>query len=663
MKIRIALLSFILIIITGGAVFGETLLSLPHNGEINDICSSQDSQYLFTAGADGKVQVWDTYTKKVIQSIRISHLPLYKIVKNPVSEEIAVVEKYSDESYHISVWNWEKRKKRFSYTIEELPLHMEFSPKGTYLVFSKTDWNSLTFLDGKTGKRLPYLMNGFGIVSSFLISSSEQTIMTYNISGSIQYWDISTGKSKRTLSTNPNLTAVSISENQRYLVGFSEGVLYLIDLVTGEQVSSMQEEGVIATFYRYASRSIYVLKRKNNASELIRYRVSGFFLIPEDKLPIDAKASSFIYANSIYVTVQNSGSLFSLNRRTGSLTPFTTAELAGIEDLAFSGDTAVITSRGKLFLIKTSFFISSKNTSYQEEFSFYHKQLPSLVPYGLISLGNSRFILWEKNESGPGYFYFYNSGTDTFDFPQIMKNPIVQIKSNGREIVILENDGTCTIKKLSTLDDLFTYTSFGIQSIDFAGKNRLVAGKQKTFSFDSSLVEINIETGETVFINDPNLYTYEVVYEENKGRLYSLGIAEKNGSMQSVLKAHTGSHFEYGRPLLTRNSEDHSASVILDPENGSIFTSLGFDTIRKSTGYSFAEFESTERIPRALRIHNGYIYSLNRDSSISVYKENTGKLILELYILENDRWIILFANGKYRNSYGVEHLLTKNKYP
>jgi hypothetical protein len=57
--------------------------------------------------------------------------------------------------------------------------------------------------------------------------------------------------------------------------------------------------------------------------------------------------------------------------------------------------------------------------------------------------------------------------------------------------------------------------------------------------------------------------------------------------------------------------------------------------------------EQVEHIPRRLYTHSGMLYSLNGDSSISIWNIMNGKVLMNLYVFEDLSWVVSFTDGTY----------------
>ncbi len=638
----------------------QTVVATAHSGGINHVARDLSGTYLFSAGEDGVVRIWDTRKRRMTEYIRVSPMPVHMIAVNPVRSEFAVLEREVSRGFLLSVWDWEKKEKIFSFKINEMPLSLRFSPKGTYLVFSRTDWNSLTFLDASTGQRLPLLSDGFGIVSDFIISRSEQTILAYNPAGSIQYWDIRRGTLKQRVHTESNVKYVSFNNDNRYMSGFRDGNLLVIDLVSGKVHGRTPVEQVYATRFDSSTNNIITLSEDENRTlvKTFAFHGAGFNLSERYSTSVTGTIVNAVYSGTVYISLKNEGFIASLNPVSGRATSFTAARLAVLTDFAFLDDYAAISSSEKIFLFRSPYFKPHPLEEPRLRFTRVLIDNPFTGVSGIIRGSYNSFVVWEKGGEKQGLYGFLDPSTGTLSDINTMPFPITDIKSTGNRLLFMESNGRLTVKEAFSLDTIFSYTAFGIQSVVPAGDEKLIAGKTKINTTDSSMVEVNIRTRETVLIESGNLYTYDLVYDPVSNQVFSLGIEQLGTRLRTVLKAHSGTHYENSRTIIASDNEDVSASIVIDPETSRIYTSLGFSSIRQFKGYGISTLTRSEGIPRKLKIHNSYLYALNRDSSISVWDKLSGKKVMDFYILENDEWIVLLSDGTYTSSPGAQQFVS-----
>jgi hypothetical protein len=167
------------------------------------------------------------------------------------------------------------------------------------------------------------------------------------------------------------------------------------------------------------------------------------------------------------------------------------------------------------------------------------------------------------------------------------------------------------------------------------------------------LLKIDTNTGETVPVRDENLLIFEIAYDEVTGSVYSIGFQERKGSLRTVLKQHQGANYERVTPLISYPGEDDKATIAIDPISSRVYTSLGYGNVHMYAWNGFTTLETVEHIPRDLYVHKQLLYSLNNDSSISVWDTVDGNALFRIYLFTDNTWAVITTSGDYYASSGT----------
>jgi hypothetical protein len=164
------------------------------------------------------------------------------------------------------------------------------------------------------------------------------------------------------------------------------------------------------------------------------------------------------------------------------------------------------------------------------------------------------------------------------------------------------------------------------------------------------LLKIDTNTGETVPVRDRNLLIFELAYDEVTGSVYSIGFQERRGSLRSVLKQHQGRNYERVTPLISYPGEDDTATIAIDESSSRVYTSLGYGQVHMYAWNGFTTLERVEHIPRDLYVHKQLLYSLNNDSSISVWDTSDGSALFTIYLFDDYSWAVVTEEGRAHTS-------------
>lgn len=644
----------------------RVLISTGHTQSINDFALLESDNTLFSAGNDGTLRVWDSGSQRLLHKLQISHLPIVKIAVHPEKPEVALVETDRINTYHLSVWNYSTGKELFSHKIQEIPLFLKYSPQGTYLIYSRTDWKSLTFLDADSGQLSPVLGDGFGIVSDLFFSQSEKTLVTYNASGTIRYWNTENGEQKTApISTIGDLTRISFSENGVFMLGVKGNTLYLVNLVNGQIEAREQFENLYAYSFYPSSNLITVYITESSRPRFLSYRVEqNSFLFPVQKstsAPDKAEAPLQLIGSELFFCTPE-GSIFTQSVYSSEAKLFSKSVLMKVSDIGFSDNRLFLATDEEIFSLRSRAFSENPGAyGRKSNYSFSTERFenPLKSESGIAVLSEERFLLYPTQGQKNDLYLFEANRFNKLNIE--LSGPIQSADLYNNQVLLLEQGGTLRIIDPVADRETFNYSSFGLQSAAESYDDKIIVARNKNEFINTTLLSINPETSETVPIPDRNLLTFSLDYDHTTRSLYTLGFEERRDTIRTVLKEHQGSNYGRVATLLSYPGEDNEASLAIDRETSRVFTSLGYGDVHMFTWDGFTTLQKVEHIPRKLYTHAGLLYSLNGDSSISVWDIDHGKLLMTLYMFDNSSWAITFSDGSYYAADGAEQWIYQDK--
>ena len=612
---------------------------------------SQQNNILYSCDNRGTLMIWDTKTKLLLDKLQISYLQIKTITVNSTGTKIAVVETDNISSFRLSVWDLEKKIKLFSHKMDGLPLVVKFSPSSKYIVYSKADWNGLVFLDSSRGQEVPLLFEDYGIVSSIYMTSTEKTLMFYSPSGNIQYWNMSNGTLKaQPIKTRKDLSSINMTDDGTLMTASDGNNLYLISLQTGltlysEKLSDIQ----YAKIDNSQNRLIVLFKIKNDFKVGIWsiYRMQNQErLIKEKEIDltsnINSSAGFEIIQNNIYFSGPL-GEILVSDINTGKTLVFSKNIISSISDLGLLNGKLLLATDKKLITLKSDFFKTKKILSNKTDITMDIIQNPFNEATGIVSDNRSFYIypmVSLKGNIKKMELHKFITLSDDFSSPLVSAN-----YSNGN-FITLEKDGTCRIIESTSGKNIFNYSSFGINSIQSVYGNNLIAGRNRTAYLKSPLLHINPATEEVVPIKESNLLIFKVDYDKVTRTLYTLGFEERPSGLMTVLKSHTGRNWELTETIMTYPGEDQTGTFVVDELKSRIYLSIGNSGLIMYGWEGFTNMEKTNHVPEKLFIYGDYLLSLNIDSSITIWDTDSGKIILNYFLLKNGKWIAI--NSKHK---------------
>ncbi len=647
---KFKLLLLILITLTI-SIFGENniVITSGHSHPVQTF--TNNGKMLFSSDNSGALMVWNTENGSLIKKLQVSYLMVKDLAVNADGTRVAVVETDTISSFKLSVWDLEEDKKLFSHKMDGLPLFIQFSPTGKYITYSKTDWNGLRFLDSERGFEVPLMFDDYGIVSSIYITASEKTLLFYSPAGTIQYWNLTSGEIKRPPTrTRKDLSYISITEDGAFMAASDSNNLYLINLLTGKSHSTQTLQGVLASTIINETNNLIILRKIDT-----KFEISIWKIITAKGRETLTKVNSFELKQAIIPdagftlidrTVFLSGSqgeIISINTNTGKSDIFSRNIMADISDLDIMTGKMLIATDRNLISLNSNLFIDGSEPKSKSDVNIRTYPNPFMEATGVTN-NTTNFFIYPMDIS-KGELKKFEYGTFR-TFADNFSAPIISAEYSNGNFITLEKDGTCQIINAFTGKSVFTYTSFGINSLESVFSGNLIAGRNRTTFLKSPLLHINKSTEEIVPIKESNILIFKMDYDSITRTLYTIGFEKRRSGLMTVLKAHTGQAWELTETILTYPGEDQAGSFVVDEAKSRIYLSIGNSGLIMYGWDGFTEMENSEHIPEKLYIYNDLLISLNTDSSLSIWNTIDGQLILDFYLLQSGEWIITSSTGE-----------------
>ncbi|GEM_PF-1143924 len=618
-----------------------------HVGDVEQLAYDAMNRILFSAGEDGTVRLWKPDETVLLKKIRVSYLPVKMLALSPQNNLMAVLETNDLTIFRLSVWNWKEGKKLYTISLKHRPMFITFSKRGSYLAYSRPDWNSLVIIDSLSGHSLPYMQEAFGIVSFMVFSSSEETLLTYQPSGKLIYWHLKSGTIIKSVVTLPDLRQMRISADRSFAAAKKGDSVVLIDLLTGNVLDRRGLIGIEDIAISPGDNEIAcVVKGSGGQTQLYRYAIIDKSLY-NISISQENGLNTAIYGNNELFLGKTDGSL-SFIGSDGIAHSIGENKLEKIYDIAFnSGKLAFITGNS-IYTFESNFFtgenLGKDLMGNRESLSLKITRFGN--PIGgktqLAPLTENKLITWtDSSTEFPMAFIDMRNGSFTYS-SGLFNAPLTYVGDGGRWVLTVEDTGECKLIDKSDESIYYSYSAPGMHKLIVVKNDNLIGAKSKLDVYDSSLLWINPITGETFPITDDSLYVYELAYDRFRDTLYSIGVERKNGILATVLKKRTGKTFD-NSTVLERISgeEDVGASIAVDETDGSIYTSLGYGKVMVFRGTGRSDLEYNGEIARKLIYKKGKLFALNRDSSISVWNVETGRLLLDFYLMKDGEWLII----------------------
>jgi WD40 repeat protein len=633
-----------------------------HNAAVTALSWSSAGNRLFSAGEDGKLTVWDTTSGRLLQSIRADQLGVRKMVIYPDGERVAL---YSSDGqrHRITVWNWRTGEREFLHAPQDEVLTMTVSDQETYLMYSMPSRQSVRVLDAGTGRPLPFLRQETGIVSWMVIASSEERVMMYTPStGRITYRTIVTGRSVAEFEAPRQLTMPNLLSARRYAVARdADGLLAVVDLLSGEvvdaapageigsiSVDSANGEIVLLTDTFGGRRSI---RRYRFADGTLQQRYATFREIPEDVTGIAVAGRGF-YGGT------ETGDLLQWMPFEAASSLFAESILEPINDLYVTQNQLHMLTPDRIITISSDFF--NEQYSATRETSFLRQ---SMIPLPIGDAGqflpndDGDLLLWTPRnpQSRLNNYRLGERQIDPIDFS--VASGLLDVDIYGDELLTLSRSGTLELRDRFNGSLITSYRGRGLQTA-IRTRRGVFIGKARQGLLDSAILRVNPDTGETVPLETESDLVFALEFDLRRGRLFAIGVrSAEGGSISTVVEVFEGVAFDRRRTILEVPGEYLDAELIHDPVTGTAYTTLDDrGGILRWDGSRISELlRSPAHIPRKVYLQGEFLYTLNRDGSVSVVDRMRGRPVIDFHVIEatNGAWVATRPDGRYLASSDV----------
>jgi WD40 repeat protein len=639
---------------SGAAENVRSIIDSGHAGAVRWIEADEKRGFVFTAGDDGTVRIWDRAAGSLVRVLHVTQLSVVRIAVNPSAPQVAVVVTDGSASF-LSVWDWEKERQLYRLGLKEDPAFLRYSGQGTYVLFGESSWQGLKIIRSEDGSLVPFHPEGFGIVGFAELSRTEKTLMTYQVSGRISYWDLATGDQTLDVPTVPYLSGIRIWPDRGSLVGYSATEIVRVDAVSGAVRGRAPIPGVVSFDLSPAGDELTCIA--GPARQVTRWATDGDSFSAADAVPALPQPPAMVaYGPDAVFFAGSSAGLFAVSS-TGDVTEFggnVVADLTGFD--AGEGRVAL----GSRDWVRVFSSASLDGSAPLTALRTMQAPNPFSDAAGLAFLGQGRLLAWGAGSSGAPPLASLDTAMDAglsaqvfAPIPSPFRAPLADLRAAADELLGIETSGTLRIVDPVTGASRFDTRISGAGTAVHVSAGEVVAARNSSGGSAGSLLRINMVTGETVTIRGRDLFTYALLLDRgSSGRdlnLYSIGI---DSSRSTNLLRHDGAGFEKETVLDSIAEEDLDASLCLDPDQHVLYGTLGRDRVVAWDGKSLRSLTVENSAPHRLAARGKLLFSVNKDSTVTVADAQTGARRAQIALFKDGEWCIVFSDGSYAASTG-----------
>ncbi len=663
----------LMITLTAGAwAQSRVTLSLGHLGAVRALGGRSDIDLAFSGGDDGRLTVWDLEHEGLRTSWQVAHVALTRIAVHPTRAEVVVFARDGLSTGRLIGINWETGERLFETSVAGALNFLDYSPQGSFVVYTVESFDSLFMIDARSGHRRSYIDDEFGIVSFVQIARSERNVMTYVPSrGEFIYWQLSSGSELQTVDTRDRLEHLTLvdEETQRFLAAAGGDELVVVDNLTGSTVATYPVSPIHAISYDSETERILVLTEQAGRRTALAFTYrSGrlrrnFYSLQNVSETAATLAAAGSEATRGFLVGSADGQVAFFDDANGRRTVLGPAPDSRVVQVAFTAGrlnlaVASESEPDELLSIVSDLF-DERRRDLSATFVRDSRTRVEGVDRLRFTPDGDRLLVWGGEEPGTVWELLTPQGTSRVVHDDEMDVPVRRVKATEAGPLIVHRDGRI-VQIARTADvERFRYTAVGTQDALWDPQLGLVAAKTRRSDFDSSLIVVDPLTQETVAADTDAFLTTELALDPRSNALYAIGLHGRQSDATTKLLRLTGDGFSRSTVLAESDHELSAGDLLWDPREQILLSSMTYDEVRRyRRGREDGALEPVERLHGSLAVGANLIAAANLDGSVTLWSRDRGEHIADLVVIGSE-WIALTRRGDYLASSRVaERYLT-----
>ncbi len=655
---RVAL-AFVICTVVVSGVFAQDhslILNTSHPDRVTAIRYDESTDTVVTAGRDGTVRFWNRDTGNLIRTIRFSDLPITQVVLHPTRPVFAAVESDGTRRHRVTIWNYDTGRPIVERLLDDAPIHLAFSPQGRFLAYSMPRFQSMEFLDATTGRVLPYFRSGHGIVTFFTIAGSEARVMTYiPSSGTIIYRDIPSGNEVQRARTRTNLQHMFVLSDRRHAAAVAGTELIILDILNGSVVDSTRLGRIHSLAVDPVSDEIGVFLEETGRTVYTQYAFSGGRLslryTPDRAIPTTPTATRFI-RDDIFLGYE-AGDIVYFPRFAREKRDFALNRVRPVTAIAYADKNLYMGTPDSVISLESDVFaftpVRRTDIPHVTYVTDREIDLPFSGSPSLTSVADDRILAWSDATSE----LFAIDRYGVYPTPVTTNDRITELKPYADSALVTERNGRIRFLDLNTGAAELEVTSIGTSTAVYLDHSVVVGKNATATALDSALLRIDGRTGETITMPTPSFLVFDVEYDIARNQLFTVGLEDRRGSIETVLYMHRGENLNTVRAVTSYPREDLSANIAIDRLTSNVYFAAGRRDIAIWDGLRVRTLPPSGHVPRTVHVLGNLVYALNFDGSVSVWTRETDRHVVNFYLLADGNWAAITAEGYFAASAGV----------
>lgn len=596
---------------------------------------------VLSSGEDGFLIRWTDDDQG--EHYQVSDVGIKLIACSPNGNDVAFYETDGGSVNKVSVYDWRTFKRKYFKRYTDSITSLNFSAKGKYLMIGTASVDGVEFKSTNNWQTVDKVKVNTSIVNYTVTNESEKTCVMYSPSGSLTYYDLTTGKTKAKFSVVQGLSQTVMFNDFKFLAGVKDDKIYIIHAYKGNTISTIPASNPILLsssneknlyYIEYDGKNNYEIKmlesidERDEETSKVQLKVTNPRSVKNLRGPRGKSAITTgckIYTN-IYLG-GGDGAIYKVESdaslSTDNMTQITENTYKKILDLA-SFDNEF------LFLTNDSIFKSTYESGIPQKIGNSNGQK------NISSYDQNNILLWSKGYKSPVTKINLNTKTEEVLFtPKSNIQSLNKFTVDGQDYLVeIESNSIVNIYDCNKQTLTQAYSGSGIQDAVICNDGKLYVGVSAAIT-NSPLVCVDLKTYETVPLSVKGNVTFGL--STNGKMIYGINLVTENSENISY--------------VYSFNIESKAVTNILKfaEEDADAFTSLYgnylFTNIGKNKLYCYnisgkkrITYNRSASIPVKATVVGKRVAILNNNGSISWATAENQQLNADWFLTNDNSW-------------------------
>jgi hypothetical protein len=256
---------------------------------------------------------------------------------------------------------------------------------------------------------------------------------------------------------------------------------------------------------------------------------------------------------------------------------------------------------------------------------------------------DDRLLIWGDERPGQVWVISEDSELTQTIYTDPEASTIVTAKESDGALIVVHRDGRVVLLREGS-DQGVSFESPGVRDAVWDRDVGLVVARSRTELLDSSLLLVDLSTGETAAIDGDAFLTDQLSFDHRKNILFAVSLVGDHSEPSTVIRRYSGANLSTQRVVWQESGEFTPATVHWDSDGEALYAALDGRPLMTLAGTSDTGAVGRRFDTRAVAVNRSVVATANADGSVSIYWKGTTSHLADVFLID-DGWI--FATDRH----------------